>query len=128
MSRFTLDSATEFLFGHCVDSLSAGLPYPHNVISPNQGYVRDKSEDFAIAFADCQEAIANRSMVGWAWPLLEIQKDKSEESMRVVNAYLDPIIQDAVKKFKDSGKSKAEDLDENDNLLDHLVNHTSGEI
>ena len=30
MSRFTLDSATEFLFGNCVESLSAGLPYPRN--------------------------------------------------------------------------------------------------
>ncbi|KAF9223748.1 cytochrome P450 [Gyrodon lividus] len=33
ISRFTLDSdpATEFLFGSCVHSLSAGLPYLHNV-------------------------------------------------------------------------------------------------
>ncbi|CAA7263613.1 unnamed protein product [Cyclocybe aegerita] len=28
IGRFTLDSATEFLFGHSVDSLAAGLPYP----------------------------------------------------------------------------------------------------
>ncbi|PPQ87105.1 hypothetical protein CVT26_011934 [Gymnopilus dilepis] len=30
MSRFTLDLAAEFLFGHDGESLSAGLPYPHN--------------------------------------------------------------------------------------------------
>ena len=27
--RFTMDSATEFLFGNCVHSLAAGLPWPH---------------------------------------------------------------------------------------------------
>ncbi|KAK6988131.1 cytochrome P450 [Favolaschia claudopus] len=32
--RFTMDSATSFLFGSCVDSLSAPLPYPHNHTPP----------------------------------------------------------------------------------------------
>ena len=30
MSSLALDVATEFLFGNCVEGLSAGLPYPHN--------------------------------------------------------------------------------------------------
>ncbi|THG93091.1 hypothetical protein EW026_g8045 [Hermanssonia centrifuga] len=130
ISRFTLDSATEFLFGSCVHSLRNSLPYPHNV--PMPGAHQSPAEDFAKAFAEAQTAIAHRARVGWIWPWSELFHDKTELPMRVVDAYLDPILKAALKKAEDekgSGRVNEEvqdDLEENETLLDHLVRYTTG--
>jgi hypothetical protein len=128
MSRFTLDSATEFLFGSCVDSLSAGLPFPQN--TQESHYRRSNSADeFASAFSKAQYTISSRERNGPLWPLYEIFKVKTDEPMKVVNAYLEPIIKDAVEKQKSqvaTGKTNPEELDDDETLLDHLVKSTSG--
>ena len=59
MSRFTLDSATDFLFGNCVQTLSAELPYPYNVTPAETLTGKAKTaEDFARAFAEAQFIIS----------------------------------------------------------------------
>ncbi|PSR74974.1 hypothetical protein PHLCEN_2v9388 [Hermanssonia centrifuga] len=132
ISRFTLDSATEFLFGSCVHSLRNSLPYPHNV--PMPGAHQSPAEDFAKAFAEAQTAIAHRARVGWIWPWSELFHDKTELPMRVVDAYLDPILKAALKKAEDekeSGRVNEEvrdDLEENETLLDHLVRYTTDPV
>lgn len=127
ISRFTLDSATEFLFGHCVDSLYSDLPYPHGIAPPTQeGFVSGPAEDFARAFAEAQYVVSGRLKVGWPWPLLEIGGDKTKASMDIINAYMDPILADAIAKAKTSGKTTKEDIDAEENLLSHLVKDTSG--
>lgn len=63
VSRFTLDSATEFLFGHCVHSLSAGLPYSPNFPPPPGAIVNNEANpanQFAKAFGEAQNLIARR--------------------------------------------------------------------
>jgi hypothetical protein len=87
ISRFTLDSASEFLFGHDVKSLSSGLPYPHNVVRPDVAQ-STSAEDFAIAIAKSQYLISKRARLGAIWPMFEIFQDKTAEPMKVVNAYL----------------------------------------
>ena len=47
IARFTLDAATEFLFGHCVDSLSGDLPFPHSAIQANQSEEKTRAELFS---------------------------------------------------------------------------------
>jgi len=128
MSRFTLDSATEFLFGSCVNSLSAGLPYPHNV-SSFEARLRgtNSADDFADAFARAQYLISERERSGPLWQLSEIFKNKTDETMKVVNAYLEPIIKDAVEKKQRNSPLDMLDEDDNENLLDHLVKTTCGE-
>jgi hypothetical protein len=133
MSRFTLDSATDILFGSCVHSLSAGLPYPHNVTSKPLGSSSghaDSANEFAKAFLQAQIVIAERERIGWVWPLLEIMRDNTKEPMKVVNAYLDPIIKDALekKKWTASEKQGVTEVRDDETLLDHLVNLTSGEL
>ena len=56
--RFTLDTATEFLFGRDVKSLSAELPYP----STHKAHTRPThpSDEFAIAFSRAQECTLPR--------------------------------------------------------------------
>lgn len=133
LGRFTLDSATEFLFGRCVHVLRSGLPYPHN--APKSLFSRngkDTAEKFSRAFAEAQAVIAERSSLGPVWPLLEVFNDKSEESMKIVRAFLDPIIEEAVEKRRMRKLSpmefhsveKKDDLDDGETLLDHLVKLT----
>jgi len=129
MGRFTLDSATEFLFGSCVHSLSAGLSYPHNAMPPDSFSHRNNSaEEFAQAFLLAQRLISERERMGSVWPLFEIFKSKTDEPMKIVNAYLEPIIKEAVEKQRKapiSEKPSAE-LDDDETVLDHLVKLTSG--
>ncbi|KAG5643869.1 hypothetical protein DXG03_009553 [Asterophora parasitica] len=134
MSRFTLDSASEFLFGHCVHSLTAGLPYPHNAsyVPPESKTPQSaRADDFARAFLEAQEIISSRERFGWIWPLAEVWGDKTKEPMKVVNAYLDPIIQEAIAKKDATPKAEKEKtepshVEDGATLLDHLVSLTSG--
>ncbi|EIW84585.1 cytochrome P450 [Coniophora puteana RWD-64-598 SS2] len=129
ISRFTLDSATEFLFGNSVDSLSAGLPYPYSVIPPEAPSGRGRTaEDFARAFSEAQFVIAQRPRKGWVWPLFEVFGDKSEPAMRVVNAYIEPILQEAIERQKalSAVEKKADtEVADDDTVLDHLVRQTT---
>lgn len=140
MSRFTLDTATSTLFGSCVHSLSSGLPYPHTHASPALYATPGRTSgaaaanDFARAFLAAQEHIANRERMGWIWPLFEIWQDKTREPMRVVDAYLGPIVRGALERKKDDKEHRMEEVEEkmddgdDETLLDHLVNLTDGEF
>ncbi|KAF8549680.1 cytochrome P450 [Imleria badia] len=127
ISRFTLDSASEFLFGHCVDPLTAGLPYPHKFSGPRVA-LKDSNiaMAFAAAFTAAQHAIARRNMIGGSWPLWEVFCDPMQEPMKVVDAFLEPILKDAIAKQKASQGLPDEFQDTEDNtLLDHLVRQTT---
>jgi hypothetical protein len=60
VSRFTLDSATEFLLGSCAHSLRTEAPPP-----------------FFRAFAQVQHRLARRARTTPLWPLMEIVGDKT---------------------------------------------------
>ncbi|KAH7868885.1 cytochrome P450 monooxygenase pc-1 [Lentinula edodes] len=139
IGRFTLDSATEFLFGSCVNSLAAGLPYPHNVaptvvtlLSPNASAF-SLARDFSNAFLEAQEAVSSRERFSMIWPVLEIHKDRTKEPMKVINAFIQPIVDEAVAKMrsqKELGQLSglAADIDDNETLLDHLVKQTEDPV
>ncbi|KAF8174326.1 cytochrome P450 [Mycena galopus ATCC 62051] len=135
IGRFTMDSATEFLFGSCVNSLHASLPFPHNATftSPTSESARAQvATAFLAAFNESMLYIAGRVRVGYIWPILEMSTDKTVAPMQIVNAYIDPIIHDAVEKQKlaKSVGASMETTDEKDKegtLLDALLNVTSGQ-
>ncbi|KAJ7148564.1 cytochrome P450 monooxygenase pc-1 [Mycena crocata] len=131
IGRFTMDSATEFLFGSCVDSLKANIPYPHNIaFPPPQSASADAqtANKFIEAFNESMQVIAEREHLGHIWPLFEIFHDKSAEPMKVVSAFLDPIIRAAVEKKRAAEamtmKEKTAEI-EPETLLDDLLNSTS---
>ncbi|KIK67201.1 hypothetical protein GYMLUDRAFT_37268 [Collybiopsis luxurians FD-317 M1] len=139
IGRFTLDSATEFLFGSCVKSLAAGIPYPENMTAtPDSPLSAVSSTDtlareFSHAFLQAQEAISTRERFSLIWPLLEIRKDKTEEPMKVLNAFIQPIVNDAIAKMKSmqrsvEEKNKVEEIEEDETLLDHLVKITDDPV
>ncbi|CCO32700.1 hypothetical protein BN14_06763 [Rhizoctonia solani AG-1 IB] len=83
--RFTLDSGTEFLFGRDVHSLDASLPYPHE--EP-----RDDGASFGAAFARAQQHITHRLGLPVLWPWMELFWDRTLEDMKIIHAYVKPIL------------------------------------
>ncbi|KAL0577377.1 hypothetical protein V5O48_004630 [Marasmius crinis-equi] len=124
MSRFTLDSATEFLFGSCTHSLTTGrIPYPY--YADVESFKGDNAiENFVAAFTRALEVIAMRQYLGHTvWPFLEIFEDKSEAPMKIVNGFIEPIVKKALEKQKKVGGVVAvkETIGDEETLLDHLV-------
>ncbi|KAF5393251.1 hypothetical protein D9757_000767 [Collybiopsis confluens] len=137
IGRFTLDSATEFLFGSCVNSLEAGIPYPDNSTLPALSSslpttsTNNLAREFSNAFLEAQDAISNRERFNLIWPLLEIRKDKTEEPMKILNAFIQPIVTEAVEKMKNMQgltSEEKEDVEDNETLLDHLVKFTKDPV
>ncbi|KIJ32050.1 hypothetical protein M422DRAFT_234321 [Sphaerobolus stellatus SS14] len=125
-ARFTLDSATEFLFGSCVESLSSALPYSWNS-SRHQAKAKPHSSDkFAVAFGHAQDQVAHRSRLASMWPLFEFWKDKTKDDMKIIHDYIEPIIKGAL--VKKASKNDMDSLEKNNELattlLDHLVQQT----
>ncbi len=134
-SRFTLDSATEFLFGTCVHSLKSDLPYPLNAISNSKSSTGayDLANEFARAFSDVQEIIALRVRCGPLWPLWELSGNKTTAHMKVVSEFIDPILSLALEKKSSplsemAGAEKSDEINEDDTLLDHLARFTDGDL
>ena len=87
-------------------------------------------ERFPEAFATVQRIVSERPRVGWVWPMMEVFKSAPDEHMTVVDAFIEPILQDALRKKEERAKA-GEDLDDKESqddetLLDHLVKQTSG--
>ena len=123
--RFTIDSASEFLFGSDVRSLSADLPYPSTIKSTANRRVHP-SDSFADAFQKAQVASAARSRFGSFWRLIEFWEDGVEKEIQTVFDYVDPIVKRALETKKMKEISNAEGGDEDETLLEHLVKLTDG--
>lgn len=136
ISRFTLDSATEFLFGKDVCSLSAGLVYPpDSPLATNIAFQNHPANQFAHAFLEAQSATSYRGRFGRPWRLFEFWSDRVKKHMHVCHEFIDPILKEALSKKKASKEAglipeksaKEREVLEGETLLDHLVNYTEGE-
>ncbi|KAF7344028.1 hypothetical protein MVEN_01692300 [Mycena venus] len=129
VSRFTLDSATEFLFGKSVDSISAGLPYPESGPIPNSAYFLDHpSNVYVRAFAQSQILMTERAAFSTKWPLREFWRDRVRPHREIADAYVEPIINAALerRRRKEAVRQEQEGkLDgEHETFLSHLVEAT----
>jgi cytochrome P450 len=125
-ARFTLDSATEFLFGHDVGSLSANIPYPTSVAHLNKSFHTHPSTIFVKAFSEGQTLSAARSSFGRDWPLLEFWSDKVGRLRKIMDDFTEPFMESALAKKSVQSKDgiDVKDDHESENLLAHLVKHT----
>ncbi len=90
--RFTMDTATEFLFGHSVNSL-------RSVVSPNDGDVR-----FAEAFNYAQNESATRFRMG---SLVFLYRNKKfDQSNKIVHEFVDQFVDEAVEYRKSADLEK----------------------
>lgn len=139
VARFTLDSATEFLFGSCVNSAKVGLPYPGSGQDDANRFTGNAADKFARAFMDAQWNSMIRVRIGYLWPLVELAKNKMKAPMDIVNAYLDPILAAALQRrntylleknaYPNVAQLKASEKNEileGETLLDYLVKQTNG--
>ncbi|CAA7270247.1 unnamed protein product [Cyclocybe aegerita] len=99
-AQFTLDSATEFLFGNGVCSLANGTPYPPNsppaqTTTSSGSSLLDAATRFAQAFSEAQTITVNRARFGPFWPLTEFWHDKIAVPMKIVHRMIDPIVAEA---------------------------------
>ena len=127
-ARFTLDSATEFLFGHDVGSLSANIPYPTSAAHLNKLFDVHPSTIFVKAFSEGQILSASRSSFGRDWPLLEFWSDKVAGLRKVMDDFTEPLMENALAKesFQLKNGIDVKDDHENETLLAHLVKSTEG--
>ncbi|KAJ7192913.1 cytochrome P450 [Mycena pura] len=148
VARFTMDTASAFLFGRDVRSLAEGLPYPHTHTpsgsSAAPAHAADPASAFAAAFQEAQTVTAQRMRLGPHWPLAEFWVDKLARPMGVVRAFLDPILAEAVERKRRASASTVpagvatqnekltdgamhvpdREVQEGESLLDHMVNYT----
>lgn len=68
----------------------------------------------------------------WLWPWFELFGSKTSKQMKIVDDYLQPILEKAVvkaeeyKKTEHEGPQEAAEADDNETLLDHLARYTTG--
>ncbi|KAF5341463.1 hypothetical protein D9758_013948 [Tetrapyrgos nigripes] len=126
-ARFTLDSATEFLSGKSVSSLSAGLPYPASHPLANSASIdfrNHPSTKFVNALTDGQAVIALRSIYGRYWRLLEFWKDKASTHRKAMEDFVLPILDSAMENRKNDVVSGEVKEIEDETFLEHLVTLT----
>ncbi|THU87636.1 cytochrome P450 [Dendrothele bispora CBS 962.96] len=143
MGRFTLDAATEFLFGTCFHCLEDGLPYPYyvptapspsssspftssSILPTTTANKTTNAQKFTTSFLLSQEVISDRERLGpLVWPLMEMWKDKTKEPMDVVGGWVERIVREALERKKEKkGREEKTKEEEGETLLDHLVEMT----
>lgn len=130
VSRFTIDSATEFLFGKDVHSLECSLPYAGQ---PEQGPT-NANDEFAHAFLGAQMALARRARYGPMWPLFELLDREHAKNRRIIRNYVDPIVRAAVTQAREDAAERGEtvgekgadthEVHEGETMLAHMVRST----
>ncbi len=149
VSRFTMDAATEFLFGKDVCSLDAPLPYPSTYAAPTPfsgagteapsvsgaGASVHPADRFVRAFLSALEATARRGRFLQSWPLFEFWGDKVKQHLKAVDEFIDPIVEDALRKKSEEMGAGAEEenkrkeqVRDDETLLQHLVKFTDGTL
>ncbi|KAF8960281.1 cytochrome P450 [Flammula alnicola] len=130
VSRFTLDSATEFLFGTTVGSLSAGIPYPPlSALKNSPSFYNHPSNIFVNAFRVLEGQVLTglRYSLGTDWPLgPDFWKNKVTPLRKIMDDFTEPLMKEALTKREErifKKDSKSED-GEPATLLEHLVGQT----
>ena len=110
-ARFTVDTASEFLFGENLDTLS---------------YKNDGFDSFTHSFMDIQALILRRNTLGNFWPLVELFKDKSVGYKRVIRGWVDPLVVRVVQ-IQEEMKEKGQTVNPDDcTFLEYLATKIQG--
>lgn len=122
-ARFTLDTASEFLFGKNLDTLSGSLPVP-GAMGAKGSATSDSWGSFAQAFEEVQQVVSTRRRLGYIWPLFEIFGDKTLPHVKVIRGFLDPIVDQVLIDKNSNNKAKVDGCLEQQTFLEHLAEST----
>ncbi|KII90351.1 hypothetical protein PLICRDRAFT_107216 [Plicaturopsis crispa FD-325 SS-3] len=124
-SRFTLDAASEFLFGRNMDTLSADLPSPSSAaVGPKGSLTHDKWGSFAYSFEAVQQVITKRGRLGYFWPIFEVLGDKTTPHVKVIREWLDPLVRSVLQDKRREEKSDVDASSDERSFLQHLADGT----
>ncbi|KAG5652107.1 hypothetical protein H0H81_006281 [Sphagnurus paluster] len=124
-ARFTIDAASEFLFGKNLDTLSSALPVPGiTPMGPKGSATLDEWGSFTGAFEMAQQIVTTRARLGYLWPLFEVFGDKTEPHISVIQKWLDPLVQNALQEKVFSEKNNSPVGITEKTFLQHLVDST----
>ncbi|KAF7318139.1 hypothetical protein HMN09_00322000 [Mycena chlorophos] len=127
VSRFTLDSATSFLFGKSIDSMSAGLPYPDSSpFADSPQFVNHPSNTYVRAFVESQWLTVQRAAFQKRWPLFEFWSDRVKPQRKIIDEFIEPIMNDALASKGKTWTRENKENGEGETFLDHLVRGTDG--
>ncbi|KAF7335780.1 hypothetical protein MVEN_02233900 [Mycena venus] len=125
VARFTLDSATEFLFGRSVDSMSAGLPYPQSSpLVDLPSFFSHPSNAYVRSFVQSQILTTERIVFGSKWPLREFWKDRVKPHRKIIDEYIEPILNEELEKKKAKTQEDGDEEQDERTFLNHLVRRT----
>ncbi|KAF7334449.1 Cytochrome P450 monooxygenase CYP63 [Mycena venus] len=128
-SRFTLDAASEFLFGTDLQTLSGSLPIPGKTeMGPKGSATHDSWGDFAKSFEMAQQIITDRGRIGYLWPVFELFKDKNEGNMAVIRAWLDPLVRRALDDKRMAEKAGINSPVAEKTFMQHLADSTDDPV
>lgn len=129
LSRFTLDTASGFLFGMCFDTLSRPLSQPGHVKLGAKGAISlsgNEFDAFTEAFEETAVIITRRGTIGETWPLLELFKDKAEPHIKVIQQWLDPVVDRTLREKEAAKKVGITSSPEDTDFLSYLASTTDG--
>ncbi|KAK7018487.1 cytochrome P450 monooxygenase CYP63 [Favolaschia claudopus] len=128
-SRFTLDAASEFLFGTDLETLSGSLPVAGKTTMGPKGSATDDSWGaFAKAFEMAQQIVTDRGRIGYLWPLFELFKDKNEDNAAVIQAWLDPLVRRAIEDKRAAEKAGINSPVADKTFMQHLADSTDDHV
>lgn len=128
-ARFTLDTASEALFGERLDTLHRALPIPgKSTMSAKGSATKDEFGDFVQSFEVAQEIVVRRSGKGYFWPATQLLKDDIEPHADVISKFLEPMISRVLRNKAQMKKAGIVPTVEQSTFLDYLADNTEGTL
>ena len=127
LSRYTLDSAAQSLFGEHVNSLGGTLPIPGQTsMSAKGSLTSDDFGAFVQAFEMAQQIIVSRTHKGYFWPALQLFKDDVQPHVDVIDKWIEPIISRVLSNKMQMRKAGLSFNVEQSTFLEYLAENTEG--
>lgn len=124
-ARFTIDAASESLFGKNLDTLSGCLPRPSSSLPFERGSVTDDAwGTFVRAFETLQRINTLRARTGLIWPLFELFDDKTIPYVDTIRHWTDPLVQQTLDAKAAAKRAGVERNVEEKTFLQHLADST----
>lgn len=127
-ARFTIDAASEFLFGKNLDTLSGKLPKAGAACYGRGSSTNDAWGTFARAFEAVQQIITARAQTGIIWPVFELLDDKTTPHVDIIRQWVDPLVRQTLEHKAASKQAGIDGNLEDKTFLQHLADSTDGSL
>ncbi|KZS91082.1 cytochrome P450 monooxygenase CYP63 [Sistotremastrum niveocremeum HHB9708] len=120
-ARFTLDTASSFLFGETLGTLLMPLPQAGKAkLGPKGSAIEGEFGEFAQAFEEAQQLMSTRARLGNIWPLIEMFGDKTAKAVAAINRYLGPMVRTVLQENRQDQSSGYVKAGEETNFLQYM--------